>query len=257
MTENAVTARWRSGDVAVGGSCATGQPFVAELIAQQGFDFVLLDAQHGLYAGDALLQCLIAVEGRGVAPLVRVPSSDPAGIGMVLDAGAHGVVVPMIETPADAERAVAACRYYPDGARSFGPLRASLRLGRDPRALADTVLCLVMVETARGVDHIEEIAAVPGVDGVFIGPADLAITYGLPPSMTPVAGVHADALAQIRKTCLRAGVGVGIPCGDSDAARSRAAEGYTLVTIGSDAQWISESARTQLKAFRDIRPRPE
>jgi 4-hydroxy-2-oxoheptanedioate aldolase len=256
MTENSVTARWRSGEAAVGGWCATGQPFAAELIAQQGFDFVLLDTQHGLYAPDALLQCLVAVEGKGTAPLVRVSTGDAVEIGKVLDAGAHGVVVPMIESAADAERAVAACRYYPDGVRSFGPLRASLRLGRDPRALAAGVVCLVMVETARGVDHIDEIATVPGVDGVFVGPADLAITYGLPPSMAPVPGIHADALAAIQSACKRAGIGAGIPCADAAAARSRVAEGYTLVTVGSDAQWITESARTQLQAFREPPSRP-
>jgi 4-hydroxy-2-oxoheptanedioate aldolase len=97
---------------------------------------------------------------------------------------------------------------------------------------------------------------VPGVDGVFIGPADLAISYGLPPSMTPVPGVHADALAQIRSACKRAGVAIGIPCADAAAARDRVAEGYTLVTLGSDAQWITESARTQLQALREGRPSP-
>jgi 4-hydroxy-2-oxoheptanedioate aldolase len=256
MTENAVTARWRSGGVAVGGWCATGQPFVAEIVARQGFDFVLLDTQHGLYSPDALLHCLVAVEGRGPAPLVRVASGDPVEIGKVLDAGAHGVVVPMIETATDAERAVGACRYHPDGVRSFGPLRASLRLGRDPQALAGGVVCLVMVETSRGVDHVDEIAAVPGVDGVFVGPADLAISYGLPPSMTPVPGVHADALAEIRSACKRAGIPVGIPCADAAAARDRVAEGYTLVTLGSDAQWITEAARSQLQAFREGPPSP-
>jgi 4-hydroxy-2-oxoheptanedioate aldolase len=256
MTDNAVMARWSFGEVAVGGWCATGQPFAAELIAQQGFDFVLLDTQHGLYAPDALLQCLVAVEGKGAAPLVRVGSGNAAEIGKVLDAGAHGVVVPMIESAADAERAVAACRYYPEGTRSFGPLRASLRLGRDPRALAAGVVCLVMVETAGGVDHVEEITAVPGVDGVFVGPADLAITYGLPPSMTPVPGIHADALAEIQSACKRAGIGAGIPCSDAAAAASRVAEGYTLVTIGSDAQWITESARAQLRTFRGPPPSP-
>jgi 4-hydroxy-2-oxoheptanedioate aldolase len=248
--ENVVRATWRSGNVALGGWCATGSPFVAELIAQQGVDFVLLDAQHGLYRGDNLQHCITAVRGRGAAPIVRVLTNDEAIIGNVLDAGAHGVVVPLIETALDAERAVAACRYPPAGTRSFGPLRASLDFGRDPQALMDGVVCLVMVETATGVANVHEIASVPGVDGIFIGPADLAISYGLAPSMTPVAGVHADGLTSIRTACAQAGIAAGIPCGDAASANSRIAEGYTLVTVGSDAQWVTASARSQMQLIR-------
>lgn len=251
MVDNALRSRWQAGGVVVGSWCSTASAFAAELIAYQGFDFVLLDAQHGMFGRENLIQCLMAVSGTTAVPLVRVAGNDPALIGQALDAGAHGVIVPMIETAADARRAVSFCRYPPAGLRSFGPLRAALQFGRDPARLSTGVLCFVMVETAFGVSNIEEIVAVTGVDGVFVGPADLAMSYGLPPSMTPVPGVHAQALATICKACRGAEIAAGIPCIDAASAASRVAEGYNLVTIGSDAQWITQVARSQLDNFAE------
>jgi 4-hydroxy-2-oxoheptanedioate aldolase len=249
MSGNLIKARWAAGTPAVGGWCSTGNPFVAELIAREA-DFVLLDAQHGLFGRDTLVACVIAIEGRGSAPLVRVSQNEEATIGWALDIGAHGVIVPMIETAQDAARAVAACRYAPAGSRSFGPLRASLRLGRDVGELTAGIVCLVMIESALGVENVEEIVKVPGVDGVFLGPSDLAVSLGLGPSMTPIEGPHADALRRVEDTCREAGVGIGIPCADAELARQRIEQGYNLVTVGSDVQWVTAGARTQLHDFR-------
>jgi 4-hydroxy-2-oxoheptanedioate aldolase len=246
---NVVKTRWNAGEAIVGGWCSTGNSFLAEIVARES-DFVLLDAQHGLFGRDSLAQCVIAVEGRGSAPLVRVPHNEDAAIGWALDIGAHGVIVPMVETAADAARAVSACRYAPAGSRSFGPMRASLRLGRDVNDLVAGIVCLVMIETGLGVENVKEIVKVPGVDGVFVGPSDLAISLGVGPSMTPVAGVHAEALRRVETVCLEAGIGLGIPCADADLARQRMDDGYNLVTIGSDVQWVSAAARTQLQIFR-------
>jgi 4-hydroxy-2-oxoheptanedioate aldolase len=249
MIGNVLKTRWSAGDPVVGGWCSTGNSFLAEVIAREA-DFVLLDAQHGLFGRDSLVQCVIAVEGRGSAPLVRVPHNEDAAIGWALDMGAHGVIVPMVETAAHAARAVSACRYPPGGSRSFGPMRASLRLGRDVGELAAGIVCLVMIETALGVENVEDIVTVPGVDGVFVGPSDLAVSLGLGPSMTPVDGVHADMLRRIETVCREAAIGLGIPCADADIAGQRIADGYNLVTIGSDIQWVTGGARTQLQGFK-------
>jgi 4-hydroxy-2-oxoheptanedioate aldolase len=113
------------------------------------------------------------------------------------------------------------------------------------------IVCLVMIETALGVENVEEIVNVPGVDGVFLGPSDLAISLGVGPSMVPVEGIHADALRRVEDACQKAGIGLGIPCADAALAQQRVADGYNLVVIGSDVQWVVAGARTQLETFRN------
>ncbi|MER6176154.1 aldolase/citrate lyase family protein [Streptosporangium sp. NPDC001681] len=242
--------RWSAGEPALGTWCSTAAPAVVELLAEPDVDFVLLDAQHGLYGFDALVQCLVALGSRPVAPVVRIAANDAVLIGRVLDAGALGVVVPMVETAEDARRAVRAFRYPPAGERSFGPLRAGRLLGRSPERLSAEPVCLVMVESARGVANVEEIVAVDGVDGVFLGPADLAVGLGLPPTPIPVPGPHADAIERVRKACLAAGVQVGMPCADAVTARDLLAQGYTVLTIGSDVQWLAAAADAATAGLR-------
>ena len=198
MNGNPLKARLARQLPAFGGWCTTGSPFAAELIALQGFHFVGLDAQHGLFSYDSLLTCMMALARTGSAIVVRMPSRDAAAAGRILDAGAHGVIFPMIETPDDAREAVDACRIFPGGRRSFGPLRAAQSFGRDPDAVSAGVTCMAMIETARGVENIEAIAAVPGLDCLYIGPGDLAITMGLPPGLDPIPGPHADAITSAR-----------------------------------------------------------
>src|SRR5260370_11964124 len=122
--------------------------------------------------------------------IVRMPSRDAAAAGGMLDAGAHGVIFPMVETADDAREAVEACRIFPDGRRSFGPVRASQSFGRDPVAVSEGVSCIAMIETAVGVENIEAIAAVPGVDCIYIGPRHLPITLALPPPTHPLPAPH-------------------------------------------------------------------
>jgi 4-hydroxy-2-oxoheptanedioate aldolase len=251
VTETGSTRGWPTGHAGLGGWCSSGNPFVCEVIARAGYDFVILDAQHGLFDQGNLLDCIVALEGRGATPVVRVAVNDSAVIGKTLDLGAHAVIVPMVQSGADAERAVRACRYHPNGDRSFGPLRASFRLGRDPLTLAQGASCIVMIETADAVEQVDEITRIPGLGGVFIGPADLAITYGLPPSGVPIPGVHADAMARVRDSCLAAGVPVGLPAANAQVAAERRSEGYSFVSIGSDVQWIGELANTNLTRLKD------
>ena len=235
---------------AFGGWCTTGAPFPAELIALHGYDWMGVDAQHGLYGYDSLLTSLMTLARTGCGIVVRMPSRDAAAAGKVLDAGAHGVIFPMVETAEHAREAVSACRIYPGGARSFGPMRASQSFGRDPVAVSEGALCIVMIETALGVTNVEEIAAVPGVDAIYIGPADLAITMGLPPAMLPQPGPHADAIELILRTGKANGVTVGIPCSTAADALAYAERGFGLMAVGSDTWWLNECAGREAEILR-------
>jgi 4-hydroxy-2-oxoheptanedioate aldolase len=242
--------RLHTGAPAFGGWCTTGSAFPAELIALQGFDWIGLDSQHGLYSYDGLLWSMMALARTGCGIVVRMPSRDAAAAGRVLDAGAHGVIFPMVETAADAREAVEACRIYPGGRRSFGPLRASQSFGRDPVAVGEGVTCIVMVETALGVDNVEDIAAVPGVDCIYIGPADLGITMGLPPGLKPIPGAHAEAIERVLKIGRAHGLTVGMPCGNATDALALAEQGFGLIAVGADTWWLTECATREAEALR-------
>jgi len=242
---------WAEGKPTFGGWCTSGSAFTAEVMAAEGFDFVGLDVQHGLYGYESVLSAIRAVNTTSAASIVRVPSLDLAFAGKILDAGAHGIIFPVVETADDAAAAVKACRYYPQGARSFGPVRAGVLFGRDPEVLAGLAVCMVMIETARAVDNVEQIVSVEGVDAVFIGPADLAITYGMPVAPAPVPGVHADAIEAVRQAASKAGLAVGMSSPDAEAALGLAAAGYTFLPIGADTHWVTATARAQVAAVRD------
>jgi 4-hydroxy-2-oxoheptanedioate aldolase len=241
---------WAAGKPTFGGWCSSGSAFTAEVVAAEGFDFVGLDVQHGLYGYESVLSAIRAVNTTPAAPIVRVPSLDGAFAGKILDAGAQGVIFPVVETADDAAAAVKACRYHPQGTRSFGPVRAGLLFGRDPEVLARRAVCIVMIETARAVDNVDEIVSVEGVDAVFIGPADLAITYGMAPAGAPVPGVHADAIEAVRQAATAAGVAVGLNCPNAESALKLAAAGYAFLPIGIDTHWVASSARAEIAALR-------
>jgi 4-hydroxy-2-oxoheptanedioate aldolase len=243
---------------------------IAERLASVGYDYICLDVQHGLLDYPGVLHGLTAVAaagagasagagaGAGAAGIVRVPPGDPAWIGRALDAGARGVIVPLISTAGQAAAAVAACRYPPTGQRSFGPVRSALAIGPAPRAADDQVACIVMIETAEGLRNAAAICAVPGVDAVYVGPSDLSISLG---ADDPVAGwarpEFARALADIRAAAQAAGIGCGMHCSDGDAAARFLADGFTFVSISSDLTHIQAAGREHLaraRAGRDPGP---
>lgn len=236
---------------AFGGWCTTGAPFPAELIVLHGYDWMGIDLQHGLFDYSTLVPVLMTLARTEAAIIVRMPSRDGLAAAKVLDAGAHGIIFPMVETAEHAREAVEACRIYPDGNRSFGPMRASQSFGRDPRAVSDGALCIVMVETTLGVENVEEIAAIPGVDAIYIGPADLAITMGLPPAMNPVPGPHAEAIERILKAGMANDVAVGIPTSSAEDALAYAERGFTMMAVGSDTWWLNECAGREANRLRE------
>jgi 4-hydroxy-2-oxoheptanedioate aldolase len=166
---------WKEGRETVGTWCSLPSPGAVETVAQSGFDWVVIDWQHGQFGGDSLGIMIQVASLAGALPLVRVPLNDAGLIQKALDLGAHGVIVPLVNTRAEAERAAAACRYPPLGVRSFGPIRSSRAIGWEPRQANAEIVCIVQIETAESLDNMQEISATPGVDALFVGPADLAI----------------------------------------------------------------------------------
>jgi 4-hydroxy-2-oxoheptanedioate aldolase len=247
---NRLRARVAAAEKSFGGWCVTPSTFAAELLASEGFDYVCVDCQHGLIHYDAMWPMLQALRWSDTTPLVRVPFNSTPWPGKVLDAGAEGVIVPMVNTKEDAERAAAACRYAPEGVRSFGPVRAGMLLGQDPAVCNREVLCLVMIETVTGVENVDEICATSGVDGVYIGPADLAVSMGVPLQRMFEDKAHADAIEEVRLTCARHGSIAGIHTGSGSQANALAEAGFDMCTLATDAVFLRSAARRELAAAR-------
>ena len=251
MARNPIRQVWESGRTAYGLWSVVPGSFGAELMAGAGVDYVCVDGQHGVLGYDAMVPMLQSIKAAGAAPLARVVKNDPAEIGKVLDAGAWGVIVPLVNNAEEAARAVAACRYPPRGMRSHGPVRAAVATGlSDPEELAAEVLCLVMVETREGLENVEEIAATPGLDGIYIGPGDLALSLGLPPTPEVTEDEHIEAVRRIREACHEGGIAAGMHAHSGEWARRHAEAGFDMVNVGVDSVMLVEAAGRELAAAR-------
>ncbi len=213
----------------------------AGLLAAAGPDYVVVDEQHGAVGPAELVAMLDAIVAAGRPPLVRVGRNDPWLIGRALDLGAHGVIVPLVESAAEAAAAVAACRYAPEGVRSYGAFRG----GPDPEPV-----CLVMIETARGLAELDAIVRTPGLDGIYVGPSDLALSLGHTPTPTIEHPPVLDAIAAVRDACRGADRIVGVHCLDAQDARRWAGEDLDLVTAGADAQHLGAALAAALATAR-------
>ncbi len=248
MRTNGLRDCWAEGRAALGAWLTIPSAFSAEIMAHSGFDWVCVDMQHGVIDYAQMVAMLQAVSATAVTPLVRVPWNEPGIIGKSLDAGARGVIVPMVNSPAEAARAVAACRYAPIGHRSYGPLRANYAHGFDYYEHAnDDVLCIVMIETREAVGRVDEILSVPGIDAVYIGPADLSITLGLAPAPDHDEAIFADAITRIVEACGAHGIVPGI-AGNQKTAPKRIEQGFQLVEVASDARLLGVGAGEALLA---------
>lgn len=244
--EHPLQAAWARGGTVRGAWCTSPSTVVAETVAAAGFDYVCVDLQHGAVDYSDAVPMLQAVSGQGVVPIVRVPANDAATIGKVLDAGALGVVVPLVSSADEAARAVAACRYPPSGVRSFGPVRAATAVGsRDVEDLARVVVA-VMVETREGLDRIDEIASTPGLDAIYVGPADLSLALGLSPAYEHDDASHVEAVARVQQACERHGVVAGIHCVGGEMAARREAQGFRMTTVVNDLALVRAGATAEL-----------
>ena len=243
-------AKLATGSPVFGVWAALPDSFAAELMCVPGVDYICIDQQHGLVDYNDMVGMLRAIEGRGtVVPVTRVPANQGWIIGKALDAGCQGVVVPMVSTRAEAEAAVAACRYSPQGSRSFGPVRASMVMdSRDTAVVGDSVLCFVMVETREGVANVDAIASTPGLDGIYVGPADLALGLGLPPNLDKEEPEHVAAVDRILKSCQRHGIVPGIQCGSGKSAAKFAERGFRFVTFTKDSSLLPAAVEKEVAA---------
>lgn len=245
---------FESGRVTHGGWCMLGNAFAAEIVSASGCDWLVIDQQHG-YVSDTAMRVMIQAAGiRGVPVLVRVPLNEPISIGYALDAGAEGVIVPMISTAADALRAADASHYPPLGHRSWGPLRAGMmQEGFDTLTGNAQVICIAMMETAEGVENLDEIIAVPGVDGVLVGRNDLAISHSGRTAPAAASGRDLEMIERVSRVCVAAGVPAGIVCAGGEDARRWEEAGFNFLALPSDIQLIEAAMNAELAAAREKR----
>lgn len=256
MRPNALRQLWKERTI-VNGWISSPSAFVAEVMAHADFDSLTIDMQHGLADYSAMLAIIQAINTTDVTPLVRVPWNEPGIIMRSLDAGSYGIICPMVNTRRDAEAFVGACRYAPQGYRSYGPTRVSLFAGNDYGSHANTeILTLAMIETAEALRNLDDILSVPGLDGIYIGPADLSISLAAPANVDPTEPKVIEAIASILAAAKTHGLFAGIHTGGAESARARAEQGFNFVTIASDARLLavaSAQAVAHVKGKADAR----
>ena len=251
MRENRLRTLWKSGGAAVNGWLAIPNSFSAETMAHQGWDSLTIDLQHGVVDYQAMLPMLQAISTTNTVPVVRVPWLEPGILMKTLDAGAYGVICPMVNTREDAQRLVAYTHYAPRGTRSFGPVRALLYGGADyPEHANDTIVTFAMIETAQALDNLDDILSVEGLDAVYIGPSDLSLALGCRPVFDDVDPPVAQAIDHILERAKAHGLVAGIHNGRPDVALARIAKGFQFVTVSSDARLMAAGAQQMLAAMR-------
>jgi 4-hydroxy-2-oxoheptanedioate aldolase len=241
-----------SGRPTIGGWCAIPSAFSAEILACAGFDWVCIDTQHGLIGYEQMTAMLQALDARGVPTLVRVQWNEPSPIMKTLDAGAQGVIVPMVNSREEAVAAARASRYPPLGYRSWGPVRAALGdTTFDPESANRRLVCIVMVETPEAVDAVEEIASSPGVDGILIGPYDLSLTTNLNLVTPGDKPRDSEQIARVLEACNQAGIPAGITCQTAADVARRREQGFRLLQLGSDLAFLSQAATSIVADSRE------
>jgi 4-hydroxy-2-oxoheptanedioate aldolase len=241
--------RLRNRERIVGYWSVIDSPVSTEWLAHVGWDYIALDLQHGLIGYDGMLRGLQAIDSAaGPAGVVRVEANDATYIGKALDAGARMVIVPLVDSAEDAARAVSATRYPPVGIRSYGPMRAQLRVGPVPADSNRETAVVAMIETPAGLANVEAICGVAGLDGVYVGPSDLRLAVG-GSSTTDVSVDDAfeAALARVQKAAAAAGIAAGIHTAAGDAAARRLGQGYTFATVSSDLVHLRAASAQHLK----------
>ncbi|NCT99091.1 MAG: 2,4-dihydroxyhept-2-ene-1,7-dioic acid aldolase [Comamonadaceae bacterium] len=251
MRPNRLREIWAQGGAAVNGWLAIPNSFSAETMAHQGWDSLTIDLQHGVVDYQAMVPMLQAVSTTPTVPVVRVPWLEPGILMKALDAGAYGVICPMVNTRADAEKLVAYTHYAPRGTRSFGPVRALLYGGADyPQHANDTIVAFAMIETAQALDNLDDILSTPGLDAVYIGPSDLSLALGCKPTFDDLDPKAAEAVQHILARAQAHGVVAGIHNGTPEAALKRIAMGFQFVTVSSDARLMAAGAQQVVTTMR-------
>ena len=256
MRANRVKQLWREGKAVSVGWQSTPDTYVAETMAHAGFDALVLDMQHGMGIGpDRAAQWLQVVSTTDTVPLVRVSWNEPVLIQWVLDAGAYGVIVPLVNDGLEAAKAGRASRYSPVGFRSVGPNRARYYAGQDYVEHAnEEIICLVMVEHPDTLAHLDDMARAPGVDGFYIGPSDMSVAMGLPVATGQEDSRHQEACQRVLDAAKANGIIAGIHCGSAAQAAARFEQGFRFCPVGNDIGFISNGGMSAMQQVREAVP---
>jgi 4-hydroxy-2-oxoheptanedioate aldolase len=243
---------WSRGESAVNGWLSIPSTVTAEMVALQDYDTITVDLQHGLIDYQIALPMMQAIAAASDATVIaRPPWLEPGIIMKLLDAGALGILCPLINPPADAEELVRICNYAPKGMRSVGPTRAMMIYGPSYMQEAnDSVITLAMIETAQALENVEAIAKTPGLSALYIGPSDLSQSMGHPIKVDPTDPPVLAAIDRIRDAAKAAGIKAGMHCMMPQYARDMAARGFDFVTLGNDARMLTTELAARVGAFR-------
>ncbi|MCA0305512.1 MAG: 2,4-dihydroxyhept-2-ene-1,7-dioic acid aldolase [Proteobacteria bacterium] len=251
MRRNKIKELWRANKCATLGWLSVSHSFTAEVMARLGFDALCVDLQHGLSEMKDVVPMLQAISQTDTVPVVRVAWNEPAAIMKALDLGAYGIIVPLVNTAAEAAAAVAACRYPPVGMRSSGPIRAVQYGGADYVAHAnDEIVVMAMIETKEGLANLDAICATPGLDAVYIGPADLSFALGLPPRGDNPDPLHLATCDKILAAAHKAGIKCVMHCASAAFAAGAVKRGFDMVMLTSDVLCLTAGAKKELEELK-------
>lgn len=247
---NPLKQQFKEGKPALGGWVSMEGTLKTEAFAKGGFDWMTIDLQHGALTLESARPLIPVIEAAGVTPIVRVPWNEPSIIMRALDAGAYGIIVPLVNSPEEAQAAVSAMRYPPDGIRSSGPWRAGMYGITDYQSWAnDEVILMVMIETRQAAERVDEILSVPGIDGVYVGPSDLSLSYGLKPAPEQTDAAFNAAIDDVLAACARHNVVPGI-AGNAQVAVRRQAQGFRFLEVSRDSAVLQRGAREDVELVR-------
>jgi 4-hydroxy-2-oxoheptanedioate aldolase len=254
LRKNKLKKYIKEGKPIINGWLQIPSSFSAEVMAHQGWDSLTIDMQHGVVDYPNALQMLQAISSTDVTPLARVNWNEPGQIMKILDAGCYGVICPMVSNKSEAERFVQACMYPPKGYRSFGPIRGLIYGGSDYGEHAnDEILKLAMIETKEALDNLDEIMSTPGVDGVYIGPADLSLAIGEKPSFdNPEGSPQYKKIVEILEHAKKNNIAAGIHNASAEYAKKMIDIGFNLVTVGSDQKALTTGAKSEVSKLKKI-----
>ena len=251
MEQQSLRNCWSKGKGAINAWCSIPNAVTAEMMSMNDFDSITIDMQHGLVDYQTALNMLQVISGSGKTPMVRVPWNEPGIIMKSLDAGALGVICPMINTPEDAIEFVATTKYAPVGSRSSCPTRAMMIHGPNYHDEAnDNIISLAMIETVEALGNVEKIAATEGLTGIYIGPSDLSISMGYKPGLDRTEPELIEAIQRIEKACIDNNIKVGIHCLSPSYLKDKLSNGYHLATLASDVRIYAEGISNKLKEAR-------
>lgn len=249
---NKIKQAWADGKAVINGWLAIPSGFSAEVIAQCGFDSVTVDLQHGVQDYQSMVQCFQAMQAHPVLPMVRLSWNEPSIVGKALDAGAYGIICPMINSKAEAEALVQYALYPPKGTRSNGPIRAAMygEASSYQATANDEIIILPMIETRQAVENLEEILDVPGITGIYVGPSDLGFSYGLVPKLDREEPEILAIYDRLLNECGKRGLYAGVHCGTAAYAARAINMGFRMVSISNDSGIMAVAAKNAVTQAR-------